>query len=112
MVIEDDPVIRKICTLVLTRWGYRAISAEHGRDALNKMITTPDLHLILLDVMMPEMPGDVFIERKSQNPLWKDIPVAVMSALEELPSSLSGYAFLKKPMGLDDLRNVVEKCCA
>ena len=61
LVADDDAVVRDLWTLVLTRAGYRVLTARNGREALDLMRDViPDL--IILDLHMPEMDGPTFLK--------------------------------------------------
>jgi two-component system KDP operon response regulator KdpE len=56
LVVDDEPRMRRFIRMNLELEGYRVIEAEDGLDALEKVrVNLP--HLILLDVMMPELDG-------------------------------------------------------
>jgi DNA-binding response OmpR family regulator len=56
LVVDDEPRMRRFIRMNLELEGYRVIEAENGLDALEKVrVNLP--HLILLDVMMPELDG-------------------------------------------------------
>jgi two-component system response regulator MtrA len=56
LLIEDDPSIREVVTLGLTRAGYRVSATADGRDGLARARQEP-FDLILIDVMLPSMDG-------------------------------------------------------
>src|SRR5690606_23734107 len=57
LVVDDD--VRNIFALssVLERHGMRVLTASNGRDAIRLVEDTPDLSMVLMDIMMPEMDG-------------------------------------------------------
>ncbi len=67
LVVDDD--VRNIFALssVLERRGMKVLSATTGREAIALLESTPDVAIVLMDIMMPEMDGyehlDVFILR-------------------------------------------------
>ncbi len=79
LVVEDDPLTRTQVQQALEGEGCAVITAENGRDALERMAeTTPDV--ILLDLLMPEMDGFGFAEELRARPEWRAIPVIVMTS--------------------------------
>jgi class 3 adenylate cyclase len=60
-------------------------TAENGREAL-EMLRAQSFELVLLDIMMPEVDGFQVLEEMKSNPDLRDIPVIVISALEEMDS--------------------------
>ena len=69
LVVEDEPSIRYLACLVLEGQGYDVLSAANGQDALNAVHahSGAPLRLVVTDVMMPLMAGDVMADhlRKS-----------------------------------------------
>ena len=57
LLVDDDP--RNIFALssILERRGMRVLTAANGRDAIRLVNSTPDIALVLMDIMMPEMDG-------------------------------------------------------
>jgi CheY-like chemotaxis protein len=69
----------------LRRQGYDVATALNGRDALDRLVRE-QFDLVLLDVMMPEMDGYEVLERLKSSPEWRNIPVIMISALDDLSS--------------------------
>ncbi len=72
LVVDDEPLIRKLVTDFLKREGYTTIEAEDGRKALDLFSTEKDIDLIILDVMLPEYDGWTVcreIRKKSRTPI-------------------------------------------
>lgn len=114
LVIEDDEEIRESLIDVLSDSGYEARGAIHGRDALQQLSNGPVRPcLILLDLMMPVMDGRGFRKEQMRNPALSDIPVVVISAYQAAAASqeLGAAGHLAKPLGLDDLLEVVRRHC-
>jgi CheY-like chemotaxis protein len=86
LVVDDIAENREILQRRLARLGHRVQCAEDGRRALEMMAAEP-FDLVLLDVMMPEMDGFEVLARIKQDPATLDIPVVVISALDDLASA-------------------------
>ena len=72
LVVDDDPGIRELVSLYLTKEHYRVTTAENGQDALKKLEEGEEFHLFIIDVMMPKMDGFALckeIRRFSDNPV-------------------------------------------
>ena len=70
--------------------------------------------LILLDVMLPRVDGYTFRDLQRSDARWADIPVIVVSALNDLPDrveNLRPLAWFRKPFDVDALTAAVERCC-
>src|SRR5437899_49711 len=82
LCIDDDPNIRDLVNAALELDGYDVILAPDGAQGLQRA-TVDQPHLIILDVMLPDMRGwDVLRELKEQ-PRTANIPVIFLSALDE-----------------------------
>lgn len=79
LVVDDDTDIRDSIRLVLDREGYRSLGAANGAEALGVLQTTPEVDLILLDMMMPVMDGIEFHKAQAALAPIAGIPVVVVS---------------------------------
>ncbi len=80
LVVDDEPSVRSYLSQLLDDEGYDVMQAEDGDLALRlAKMWTPDL--ITMDLMMPGMDGATAIRHLRSDPLTKDIPVVVVSAL-------------------------------
>jgi DNA-binding response OmpR family regulator len=109
LVIDDDTSMLAFLKLHLQKAGYVVLLAEDGivggRLALNG---SPDL--ILLDVEMPYLSGYELAEALKVDPATWDIPVVFLTAdkqVEERTRMLRAEAYLKKPVKLERLLEVV-----
>lgn len=72
MIVDDEPLIRKLVTDFLKKQGFIPIEAEDGQQALDKFELEDDISLILLDVMLPVFDGWTVcreIRKKSRVPI-------------------------------------------
>jgi adenylate cyclase len=101
LVVDDDEGNREILARRLRRQGYRVEVAAGGRQALETLGRTA-LDLVLLDVMMPDMDGYAVLQGLKADPRLHDIPVLMISALDEIASvvrciELGAEDYLSKP---------------
>jgi signal transduction histidine kinase/DNA-binding response OmpR family regulator/putative methionine-R-sulfoxide reductase with GAF domain len=81
LVVEDDETTRSMLCQTLERDGFGVAQAENGRDALARVAEQrPDV--IVLDLAMPEMNGFEFLDVLRRNPVWRGIPVVVLTAMD------------------------------
>lgn len=85
LVVDDNELNRDMLSRRLQRLGYRVFSVESGAQAL-AMVGLLAFDLILLDIMMPEMDGYQVLRRLKADAHTRDIPVIVLSALDEIDS--------------------------
>lgn len=77
LVVDDDKEIVELLSIYLKNEGYEPVTAYSGKEAITKLTTTPDIALMILDVMMPNMSGiDVIKEVRKDS----DIPIIIVSA--------------------------------
>ena len=107
LVIDDDCDIVDLTRLVLERGGYRACSANCGREALDVLSgDRPDL--ILLDVNMPEMDGWQVLKLLKLDERTRSIPVAMFSIKGEVRDKVRGLqegacGYVTKPFTYEEL---------
>ena len=116
LVVDDDEVIRETIVEFLHDNGYQALGALDGQDALSKLGTDAEKPcLIVLDLMMPVMDGLSFRQQQLRDPELSDIPIVVVSAYKDVADQardLAAAAYLKKPLKLSDLLELVQEYCA
>ena len=110
LLIDDDPQVHDLLGEMLSREGYRVEHATSGPDALT-MVQKVRPAGILLDVMMPQVDGWTVLSALKRDPNLADIPVIIVSMLDERPLGLSlGAAeFLTKPIDRSRLVETVRK---
>src|SRR6266536_3429756 len=114
LVVDDNSVNRIMLSRYISKLGYQATLAENGRQALDKLGNEP-FDLVLLDVQMPEMDGYQVLEHLKADPGLRDIPVIMISAVEELESvvkciELGAQDYLPKPFNPVLLRARLTAC--
>jgi signal transduction histidine kinase/CheY-like chemotaxis protein len=88
LVVEDDAQQRETMRAILTDAGWSVIEAENGRIALDRLVEQLP-QIVLLDLMMPEMDGFEVVAALQDNPVWRSIPVIVVTALDLTPEDKS-----------------------
>ncbi|ALJ05882.1 ArsR family transcriptional regulator [Pseudalgibacter alginicilyticus] len=90
LLVDDEPDILEIVGYNLSNEGYQVITAENGLEAVKK--AKKELpHLIIMDVMMPEMDGIEACENIRKNPDLKDTIVTFLTARGEDYSQVAGF---------------------
>jgi CheY-like chemotaxis protein len=84
LVVDDVADNREVLRRRLEREGHAVETAEHGRRALDLVAQRP-YDLVLLDVLMPELDGYAVLDALKGDAATRDIPVIMLSALDELP---------------------------
>lgn len=89
LVVDDNPVNRKLLRAILASEGYVIDEAASGEEALSRVVEErPDL--VLLDVVMPDLDGFDVCTRLKARPETSDFPVIFLSALTEAADKVRG----------------------
>jgi CheY-like chemotaxis protein len=80
LLVDDDA--RNIFALssLLERRGMKVLTATTGREAIELVNTTPELALVLMDIMMPEMDGYQTMQHIRENPAHRRLPIIALTA--------------------------------
>lgn len=79
LVCDDDKEIVKAIDIYLTKEGYQVLKAYDGKEAL-KILANNEIHLVLLDIMMPNMDGMTAASKIRET---KSVPIIMLSAKSE-----------------------------
>ena len=90
LVVEDEHEIRQAIKNFLVREGYTVIAASDGQEAL-ELFASQSIDLILLDLMLPKVPGEKVLE---QVRMQSDVPIIIISALDD--ELIQQDAFMQK----------------
>ena len=93
LICDDDRDIRRALAIYLTDAGYHILEAASGRELL-EMVEREEVHLILLDIMMPELDGVSTLALLRQR---SNIPVILLTAKSEDEDKITGLE-----LGADD----------
>ena len=85
LVVDDNKINRLLLQKVLNKWGVTSETAENGAEALDKIKSSPDYDVILMDVYMPEMTGIEATQavRALSDPYFQNLPIIALTALSE-----------------------------
>ena len=112
LIVEDDADLREMMAQLLLLEGFTAQAVSNGREALDYLRRSDAPQVILLDLMMPVMDGWEFRREVQRNPKVANVPVIVLSALDQNRAGYIGeVAFLKKPLDFDRLLDLVRQYC-
>jgi two-component system response regulator PilR (NtrC family) len=106
LVVDDEPSMREMLSIVLRRDGYEVLVAEDGRDAIAQLRARP-FDLLLSDIKMPDVTGvDVLRAAKEIN---RDIVVFMVTAYASTSTAveamrLGAVDYFTKPFSMDELR--------
>ncbi|WP_203114132.1 response regulator transcription factor [Alicyclobacillus sp. TC] len=93
LVVDDDPNIIDLIRMYLQNQGFQVSTAHNGNSALSKL-QTETIHIVVLDLMMPEMDGWELCQIIQKN---HPVPVLMVTARGEMSDKLEGFK-----LGADD----------
>lgn len=110
LVVDDEPDIRTILHILLENKGYHVEEAANGQFAVDAVRANPQLDLVILDIMMPEMGG---IEAAKQIRALSPAPILFLTARTQEQDKVEAYGaggddFLAKPFSHTELQMKVE----
>jgi CheY-like chemotaxis protein len=115
MVVDDDALMHRLYQHHLERAGYQMVSARTGREAIDIATRQPP-HLIVMDIMMPDVDGLEALRELKKGETTKAIPVIIITAnghhIARKESETCGAAvFLTKPFSpvqlLTEIKRIV-----
>ncbi len=108
LIVDDD--VRNIFALssVIERRGMTVITAGTGREAISKLESTPDVAIVLMDIMMPEMDGYETMQVIRQNDSFRRLPIIALTAKamkgdREKCLEAGASEYLAKPVNTEQL---------
>lgn len=91
-IIEDEAGFRRVYRDILENDGYRVVEAVDGAEGLSQaLLEKPDL--ILLDLILPKVPGLEILKQLRANPETAKTPVIILSVLGDQADIRKGLAF-------------------
>ena len=107
LVADDQASNRELMQELLSRQGFKVVTAPDGASALEQLATT-QVDLVLLDVMMPHITGFAVCQKIKSNPATDLVPVVLVTALSDKQDRLEGIKagaddFLTRPVDRTEL---------
>jgi len=111
LVVEDDPQVARLISLVLQRNGHQADVVADGETALDRARTAQPL-MIFADLTIKGMGGEALCSALKSNPDTRDIPYVVVSGDRDIADKAricGADDYMGKPFEFDDLIRLVNK---
>ncbi|GAA3568387.1 hypothetical protein GCM10022395_17950 [Snuella lapsa] len=107
LIVDDEPINRRVLENHLTVAGYDVVEACSGKEALD-LLEQEDFNLILLDIMMPNMSGYEVCERIRTKYLTSELPIVLLTAKNRVSDLVTGFNvgandYLTKPFAKNEL---------
>jgi two-component system chemotaxis sensor kinase CheA len=113
LIVDDD--IRNVfaLTIALENEKIDTLVAENGRDGIEVLQKNPDIDLVLMDIMMPEMDGYEALHRIRQIPEYVDLPIIALTAKamkndREKCIEAGASDYISKPVNLEQLFSLIK----
>jgi two-component system NtrC family sensor kinase len=90
LAVDDSPTYLQELAEALRKEGYEVILAQSGEEAL-ELLQAQHVDCILLDLLMPEMSGQETCRRIKGTPVWRNVPLLMLTALEERQAMIEGF---------------------
>ncbi|MFO0677509.1 MAG: response regulator transcription factor [Polyangiaceae bacterium] len=120
LVVEDEDDIRQVLEYNLKQAGHEVVAASRGQDALREASSyRPDL--VLLDLMLPDLPGTEVCRTMKRSPETRDIPIVMVSAKGHEVDRVLGFElgaedYVVKPFSVRELllrvASILKRCAA
>jgi DNA-binding response OmpR family regulator len=114
LIVEDDADLRNSLAELLALRGFKVVTVEDGREALDTLASGLSPCLIILDLMLPIVNGWEFRSQQLADPRFSGIPTIILSGVNDLEAEsqrLQAIAFVPKPLDIDFLFKTVEQYC-
>ena len=111
LVADDEPTIHRIAGKLLTSAGYNVLMAKDGRQAL-ALARKEQPALIVLDLVLPEMPGLDVVREIRNDPQLKETPILIMSGIDpgkEASSTLREFGVAEFLCKIDLVTSLVSR---
>jgi CheY-like chemotaxis protein len=112
LIVDDDMRNIFALTTVTEEHAMETVSADNGRDAIRILQTEPDIDIVLMDIMMPEMDGMETIRQIRRDPRLKNLPIVAVTAKamkgdREKCIEAGAWDYLSKPVDTEQLLAVL-----
>jgi diguanylate cyclase (GGDEF)-like protein len=112
LVVDDELAILNLLKDILEDKGYEVSTAQSGKEALEKLKKKIP-HLIILDILMPEMDGYEVCRRIRKNAILKHLPIIMLTAKSNIEDEIEGWRvgideYIVKPFNPEELLTIIE----
>jgi CheY-like chemotaxis protein len=112
LVVDDDARNIFALTSLLENHEVNVVSTTKGKDAIELIETVPDISLVLMDIMMPEMDGYETIRRIRAEPEFRTLPILALTAKamkgdREKCLEAGASDYISKPVNTDQLLSLM-----
>ena len=114
LVVDDIEENRDILARRLTTAGYEVKTANDGQQALD-VLQQENIHLLLLDIMMPEVDGITLLTKIRSDSIYDDMPVIMVTAIDVIKIAQDclkkgACSYVTKPYDMDYVKEKIKQC--
>ena len=111
LIVDDEANIRRVLDAVFTKDGYRVLTAENGRKALDIISTEPNLDVLLCDLIMPDLNGiEVLKSAREINPFLSVVMITAHGTIKTAVDAMrfGAFDYITKPFDMDEIKLIVK----
>ncbi len=113
LIIDDMSTHLLLLQTILEEEGYEVLAVDNGKEAIENIEGDPEINLVLLDIMMPEVDGYEILQKVKSENKNITIPVIIVSAKTDSASikkalEKGAYDYITKPLNVYDIKNKVK----
>jgi CheY-like chemotaxis protein len=102
LIVDDEPVVRRVLTLALEQARYKVVSASNGEEALD-LVRDSHPDVLITDIEMPRMSGEALCKKLNEEMPDRAFPIFVVTSVtavehREWSRDLPNVMFLEKPI--------------
>ncbi len=114
LVVDDSPTMRQMVAFTLTNAGFKVVEAEHGKDAIAKVVNEPKVDIVVTDLNMPEMDGISLIKELRKMAAFKFTPILMLTTESSADKKQAGKdagatGWIVKPFNPELILKVIAK---
>jgi PAS domain S-box-containing protein len=112
LLVDDEQVILDVNREMLEKLGYRVLTAKGGREAIDAFRANTDIHVVILDMIMPDLSGrEVFNALREMNPSVRVILSSGYSLSDEAARIMESgcRSFIQKPFSISELSTRIRR---
>lgn len=114
MLVDDDPVIRKMVRAILFKYHVEVIEVADGVEANNLFNTLAPVCMVLMDIGLPNMNGIQLVKKIRVKASWKKVPVLMLTGSSDISDvkkclSVGANDYITKPFKVDDFINRLKR---
>lgn len=108
LIVEDDPINKKILTAQLSSAKYQVIAVETGEEALKKINSDSEIDIVLLDLVLPDLSGFTVCRAIREKYTIFEKPIIMVTAKNQIKDLVEGFEvgandFITKPYNIYEL---------